>query len=115
MSFRKVCQVGFLRRIDKEEVKKLAEIDLSRAEGLNKILTHNNWSIVRGVLDTLKDQAVTELSRKGLESRDMERLNHRLELLKDIDSVFDRIMKRGTEALKALEKLKEKSNDRASN
>lgn len=107
------AKLGFLRPKHQEEQIKKMQVDLAKAEGLNEILTHRNWPIVRVILNDLKDQAVKELSRKGLESRDMERLNHRLELLTDIDNVFDSIMKHGTDALKTLEKLKEKNDDRS--
>lgn len=90
---------------------KRIEADLIKAEGLQKIQVNENWSIVQGVFDSLHSQAVTELSKRGLQAKDMERLNHRLELLKDIHNNFDRIMKSGTEALQALDKLKEKRDD----
>ena len=106
-------KVGFLRPQSKVDKIKKAEADLVKAEGLQKILTNKDWPIVRVIFDDLRSQVVSELSRRGLESKDMERLNHRLELLKDIDNAFDSIMKHGTDALKILEKLKEKSDDRS--
>lgn len=97
---------------DKKEKFKKIEADIAQAESLQKILVNDNWPVVQGVLDSLKNQAVTELSQRALNGKEMERLNHRFEMLKDIQNAFDSIMNRGTEALKAFNKLKEKNDAR---
>ena len=97
---------------DKNAKKRLLEKQSMAANDLRGLLLHKNWSSMQRILDGFKSDAVRELGKNGMELRDWMRINHRFELLMEIDSIINTTLDVGTQADGLLSKMKEKSDGR---
>ena len=95
-----------------EELKK----QVAQCDSLRAVMAAKNWHAIQGILDGFKHEAVRELGTKGLEERDWLRINHRMELLLDIDNEMLARLNRGDAARDLLDQMtKEKDNGRRTN
>ena len=78
-----------------------------RADALRSLIMNKNWSEMLRILDKYRNEAVQELGTKGIEHRDWLRINHRMELLADINNEIQMTLQQGEEANRVLSKMKE--------
>ncbi len=93
--------------------KQIADLtrQVAQCDSLRTVLAGRNWSTVQSILDAFKVEAVRELGTRGLVLLDWERINHRVELLDDINNAMLAILKRGDAAREILDRMsKEKDN-----
>jgi hypothetical protein len=97
---------------NKASKKVLLERQATAANDLRGLLLHKSWSSMSRILDKFRNEAVQELGTNGLENRDWLRINHRMELLSDINNEIQAVLNQGDQAAVALAKMKEKSDGR---
>ena len=90
------------------------KIDLQKAINkgalVEKLRTGKDWPVVDDLLRFFHDQAVQGFSQTGITPKQVERLNHRLELIRHFREETERRIQEGKTALQLLGKLKEKEN-----
>ena len=99
----------FPNKVDKA---KRLEGQVSSAEALRTLISHEKWSAMSRIFDKFENEAVQELGTKGLEERDWLRINHRMELFADIRKEILSVIEAGNQAAIALNKMKEKNDGR---
>ena len=92
--------------------KRSLERQSAEADLLRGLMLHKGWPVMLRVLDRFKREAVQELGTKGMMWRLWWRVNHRMELLNNIDYELLAILNQGDQANAALAKIKEKSDGR---
>lgn len=96
------------RSHEEQEADLLAAIE--KSVQIEKLYKGADWPALDGLLTVFHDKAVQEMSSEGITPKQMERLNHRLELIRNFREEIDRVIYDGRIAKHHLDKLKEKEN-----
>jgi len=101
----------FMPRSTEDQMKDLQFV-VNESAKVEKLYTGEDWPVVEKLLKVFHDGALREMSNKGISTKAMERVNHRLEFIKDFKEEVERILRDGSIALTKLTRLKEKEDDR---
>lgn len=78
---------------------------IDRGVAMQRLIENKDWFVVRGVISSLNTETVAELGKRNPLPEELTRGNHRLELLGEISTGFDKILRDGKVAAMRLRKL----------
>jgi hypothetical protein len=86
---------------------------MRRANLVDSLMHSDGWPVVPEIIDDFRQKIADELGRKLLTDAELHRLNHRMELIKELEQEFTNILREGETARREWSKLQDKEKRNA--